>query len=203
MRNDISALRGRSIALIGMMGVGKTTVGRRLAKRLGLPFHDSDEEIEKASGRTVKGYFRDHGEAAFRVGERKVIDRLLSGPPVLLATGGGAYIQDETRAVLQEKAITIWLKADHGVIYERVKRNTNRPLLNVDDPKAALKKMIDERYPIYKEADIVINSNRGPHTRSVEASIRALHKYYKAEDKAKNKIVSKKDAKDPQVKAQP
>lgn len=175
----------RSIALIGMMGVGKTTVGRRLAKKLGLPFHDSDDEIEKASGRTVAGYFRDHGEQAFRVGETKVIERLLSGPPILLATGGGAYINDVTRKALQDGASTVWLKADFDTIMQRVSRNKKRPLLNVDDPAATLKKLIDERYPVYAQADVTVNASRGPHTRTVAAVENALIKHYAQSNETK------------------
>ena len=174
-----SYIAQNSIAMVGMMGVGKTTVGRRLAKKLGLPFYDSDDEIEKASGRTVAGYFRDHGEQAFRDGETKVIERLITGPPILLATGGGAYINDATREILSSNATTIWLKADFKTIMARVSRNKKRPLLNVEDPAGTLKKLIDERYPIYAEADITINANRGPHTRTVAAAQNALIDYQK------------------------
>ena len=128
--DTLEILRTRPIALVGMMGVGKTTVGRRLAKRLGLDFLDSDEEIEKASGRTIKDYFRDHGEAEFRKGERRVIRRLLSSQPIILATGGGAFIPEPTRKVLRNKALTVWLKADSAIIYERVRRKNTRPLLD-------------------------------------------------------------------------
>mgnify|MGYP000267867269 CR=1 FL=1 len=165
----------QSIALVGMMGVGKTTIGRRLAKRLGMPFYDSDEEIEKASGRTVKGYFRDHGQEAFREGERKVICRLLSeGPPIVLATGGGAFIPEETRDVLRNGATTVWLKADHKVIFKRVRRKNTRPLLDVPNPSARLQELIDERYPIYAQAHITVDSNTGPHKSTVQRVIKAL-----------------------------
>ena len=121
----------RPIALVGLMGVGKTTVGRRLAKKLSLPFHDSDEEIELASGRSIVGYFRDHGEAAFRKGECKVIDRLLGDKPIILGTGGGAFINPKTQKVLLEKSLTVWLKGDFDTLFERVQRNDTRPLLKL------------------------------------------------------------------------
>jgi shikimate kinase len=168
------ALRAQSIALVGMMGVGKTTVGRRLAKRLGLEFYDSDEEIETASGRTVKGYFKDHGEEAFRRGERKVIRRLLSGPPIVLATGGGAFIPKATRKVLQDGALTLWLKADFDTVFGRVKRKNTRPLLDVPDPAAALKALIADRYPIYEKAKIIVDANVGPHNRTVENAVKGI-----------------------------
>ena len=143
MPSRYSAIRAHPIALVGLMGVGKTTVGRRLAKRLGVPFYDSDEEIELASGRTVAGYFRDHGEAAFREGERRVIDRLLDGTPKVLATGGGAFIPDETRAILNDRAVTVWLKGDFETIMERVSRKNTRPLLQVPDPRAKMRELMD------------------------------------------------------------
>jgi len=182
--HEIAALRAHSIALVGMMGVGKTTVGRRLSKRLGMEFFDSDEEIEKASGRTVKGYFRDHGEDAFRAGERKVIERLLEGPPIILATGGGAFIPEATRKVLLSRSTTVWLKADCDVIYGRVKRKNTRPLLDVADPLAKLKTLIDERYPIYAHADITVDANTGPHNRTVDAVIESLLQHADVEDSA-------------------
>ena len=170
-----AALSAQSIALVGMMGVGKTTIGRRLAKRLGMPFHDSDEEIEKASGRTVKGYFRDHGQEAFRAGERKVIERLLTeGPPIILATGGGAFIPDDTREILKAHSTTVWLKAEHHVIFKRVRRKNTRPLLDVPNPSARLQELIDERYPIYAQAHITVDSNIGPHKSTVQRALKAL-----------------------------
>lgn len=181
MAVDLSILESRSIALVGMMGVGKTTVGRRLAKRLSMPFHDSDDEIELASGRTVMGYFRDHGETAFRQGERRVIKRLLGGKPIILATGGGAFIPDKTRAIIQRGAITIWLRAEHSVILDRVSRKNTRPLLDVPNKGEKLKRLIDERYPIYAEADIIVDTNTGPHSRTVDKAINSAISYVNAQ----------------------
>ncbi len=172
-----SAKIAQPIALIGLMGVGKTTVGRRLAKRMALPFFDSDEEIEKASGRTVAGYFRDHGEAAFREGERRVIERVLDGTPVILATGGGAYIPEETRKVLNERALTIWLKGDFETIMERVSRKNTRPLLQVENPRAKMRELMDVRYPIYSKAHITVDIRKGPHRRTVNAVYDAIKRY--------------------------
>ena len=179
-RSPILQLPNGPIALVGLMGVGKTTVGRRLAKELGRPFFDSDEEIEKASGRTVAGYFRDHGEADFRAGERRVIDRLLDGSDIILATGGGAYIQPEAREILQNRALTIFLKGDFETIYARVRKKDTRPLLKVDDPRATFKALYTERYPIYEQAHITVNIARGPHGRTVSRVLKAVDSYVKA-----------------------
>ena len=173
----------RPIALIGLMGVGKTTVGRRLAKKLGRVFYDSDEEIEQASGRTVAGYFRDHGESDFRAGERRVIDRLLNGEPIVLATGGGAFIQNDTRAILKEKSLTVWLKGDLDTLMARVSLNNKRPLLQVDDPRAKLAELMRERHPLYGHADITVNIAKGPHIRTVNKVIRKIKAYEKAAQK--------------------
>ncbi len=172
-----SAKFAQPIALIGLMGVGKTTIGRRLAKRMALPFFDSDEEIEKASGRTVAGYFRDHGETAFREGERRVIDRLLDGTPLILATGGGAYIPEDTRKVLNERALTIWLRGDFETIMERVSRKDTRPLLQVANPRAKMRELMDARYPIYGQAHITVDIRKGTHRRTVNAVYDAVKRY--------------------------
>lgn len=172
-----SAEIARPIALIGLMGVGKTTVGRRLSKRMGLPFYDSDEEIEQASGRTVAGYFRDHGEQDFRAGEHRVIQRILDGTPVILATGGGAFIPEDTRATLIENALTVWLKGDFETIMERVSRKDTRPLLKVADPRAKMRELMEERYPIYSQAHITVNIKKGPHLRTVIAVEKAIRSY--------------------------
>lgn len=179
----MSAENARPIALVGLMGVGKTTVGRRLAKRLSLPFYDSDDEIEAASGRTVAGYFRDHGETAFREGERRVIARILNGTPVILATGGGAFIPDATRDILKTQAVTVWLRGDFETIMERVSRKDTRPLLKVADPRGRMRELMDERYPIYAKADITVDIKRGPHIRTVIAVEKALKLYLRQNGK--------------------
>jgi shikimate kinase len=182
MPSKYSAISARPIALVGLMGVGKTTVGRRLAKQLALPFYDSDDEIEKASGRTVAGYFRDHGEAAFRDGERRVIDRLLDETPLILATGGGAFIPDDTRSILNARAVTVWLKGDFDTIMERVSRKNTRPLLQVKDPKAKMRELMDFRYPIYAKAHITVPIAKGPHIKTVNKVIKSLKTFYESAD---------------------
>ncbi len=186
MRPVNRALRAKPIALVGLMGVGKTTVGRRLSRRLGVPFYDSDEEIEQASGRTVAGYFRDHGEADFRAGERRVIDRLLTGDPIVLATGGGAFIPEETRQILNERAITVWLKGDFETIMERVSRKDTRPLLQVEDPRAKMRELMDIRYPIYAQAHVTVPIAKGPHIRTVNKVMRYLERYVREIDRKNN-----------------
>lgn len=176
-----SALRAQPIALVGLMGVGKTTVGRRLAKRLNLPFYDSDDEIEKASGRTVAGYFKDHGEEAFRAGEKRVIERLLDGTPLILATGGGAFIPENTRLILKANATTVWLKGDFKTIMERVSRKNTRPLLQVADPAAKMRELMDVRYPIYAKADITVPIAKGTHMRTVNKVIKSLEEHFEAQ----------------------
>lgn len=177
------------IALIGMMGVGKTTVGRRLAKRLGREFYDSDDEIEAASGRTVSGYFRDHGEADFREGEKRVISRLIMPEidkgSIVLATGGGAFTYEATRTVLLENSLTIWLKGDIDIIMDRVSRNDKRPLLQVEDPRAKVRELIDARHPIYANAHLHVPIAKGPHIRTVNRIIRAINKYQSKQLKKK------------------
>ena len=152
----------RTIALVGMMGVGKSTVGKKLAESLGAAFVDSDEEIEKAAGLSVQEIFKRHGEPEFRRGERRVIERLLGGPPIVLATGGGAYMDPETRALLKEKASTVWLRADLELIWKRVNRRDTRPLLKRENPKQVLAELLEKRSPVYAEADIVVDSGDGP-----------------------------------------
>lgn len=152
----------RTIALVGMMGVGKSTVGRKLSESLGAPFVDSDEEIEKAAGLSVQEIFDLHGEPEFRRGERRVIERLLNGPPIVLATGGGAYMDAETRALLKQKATTVWLRADLDLIWKRVNRRDTRPLLKRENPKQVLADLLEKRSPTYAEADLTVESGEGP-----------------------------------------
>jgi shikimate kinase len=166
--------RGRTIVLVGLMGAGKTSVGRRLAAALDLPFRDSDEEVERAAGRTVSEIFASMGEAEFRDGERRVIARLLRGPPQVLATGGGAFMNPETRRLIAERAVSVWLRADTEVLLRRVGRKTDRPLLREGDPRAVLEALAAQRNPIYAEADIVVDSAETPHSATVLAIIAAL-----------------------------
>jgi len=168
------ALGTRSIVLIGLMGAGKSAIGRRLAKRLGLSFVDADKEIEAAAGKSINEIFADHGEDYFRDGERRVIARLLSNGPIVLATGGGAYMNAETRAEVAEKGVSIWLKADLDVLMERVSRRDTRPLLRAGDPREIMQRLIDERYPVYAGADITIESRNEPHEIVVEQIVDAI-----------------------------
>jgi shikimate kinase len=170
----VAALGRRSIVLVGMMGAGKTSVGRRLAGRLDIPFVDADGEIEAAAGMTIPEIFGIHGEAYFRSGEARVIARLLDGGPQVLSTGGGAFMNPETRAAIRAKGISFWLKADFEVLLRRVKRRTDRPLLKSDDPAETLKRLIAERYPVYAEADVTIHSRDVPHERIVEEILAEL-----------------------------
>ena len=167
----------RTIALVGLMGVGKTTVGRRVARALGLPFVDADAEIEAAAGRSVADIFAERGEDEFRSGERRVIARLLDGPPVVLATGGGAFLNPETRRMIRERALSVWLKADLDVLVKRVNRRDTRPLLRDRDPREVLARLMAERYPIYAEADLVVETSDSPHDAAVAAILAALDRH--------------------------
>lgn len=167
-------LNGRSIVLVGLMGAGKSTVGRRLAQKLGLEFTDADAEIERAAGKTVPDIFRDHGEAYFREGERKVIARLLESGAQVLATGGGAFMNEETRKNIARLGISVWLKADMDLLMKRVRRRDNRPLLKAEDPDAVMRQLIAERYPVYGQADVTVESRDVPHNSIVSDVIRAL-----------------------------
>jgi shikimate kinase len=171
------AIGTRSIVLVGMMGAGKTSVGKRLAARLELPFVDADHEIEVAADRTVSEIFEEHGEAHFRDGERKVIARLLESGPQILATGGGAFISEETRDQISQKGISIWLNADFDTLMKRVRRRTTRPLLQQPDPEGIMKRLIEERYPVYAQADIEVMSQDGPHEQVVEDVVQALSQF--------------------------
>ncbi|ESQ78989.1 shikimate kinase [Asticcacaulis sp. YBE204] len=169
-----SLILPRPIALIGLMGVGKTTVGRRLADALGLAFKDADEEIEKAAGLTVADIFSAFGEAGFRDGEQRVISRLLDDGPHILATGGGAFVQPATREVIKQKAITVWLKTDLRTIARRVANRSHRPLLHNRDPMEVLREHEKNRYPFYAEADITVDTGDQSHAKSVELVLAAL-----------------------------
>jgi shikimate kinase len=164
----------RPVALVGLMGAGKTSIGRRLAQRLHTPFVDSDAEIEAAANATITEIFERDGEAAFRAGERRVIARLLSDGIQVLATGGGAFIDPETRARMREQAVVIWLRADIDTLLKRVARKKTRPLLNNGDPRAILERLMEIRHPIYAEADIVIESGNGSPQATVDLVIEAL-----------------------------
>lgn len=167
-------LPAKTIALVGLMGAGKTSIGRRLAQRLGLPFVDADAEIEAAAGCTIEEIFQRHGEAAFRDGERRVIARLLDNPPHVLATGGGAFIDPATRALMRARAVSVWLRADLDLMLARVGRRGNRPLLKTGEPRAVLERLVAERYPVYAEADITVDSVDGPPELTVERVLAAL-----------------------------
>ncbi|MEL8056248.1 MAG: shikimate kinase [Pseudomonadota bacterium] len=164
----------RTIALVGLMGAGKSTVGRRLAETLNRPFFDSDNEIEKAAGLSVADIFSLHGEKEFRRGEQRVLERLLNGPPHILATGGGAYLNPETRNLMRERAITIWLNADLETLWKRVSKRGHRPLLQRPDAKGVLTDLLERRRPIYEEADLTVHSIDGPHSQTVDAILDAL-----------------------------
>ena len=174
-------LRGRNIVLVGMMGAGKTSVGRRLASVLDLPFVDADAEIEQAANLTVAEIFSTYGEEHFRQGERKVIARLLAGGPKVIATGGGAFMNDETRAEIGRHAISIWLKAALPLLMERVQRKANRPLLSEADPKTVLKRLMAVREPVYATADITVASRDTPHTVIVGNALKALEEFLLSE----------------------
>ncbi|HUZ74981.1 MAG TPA: shikimate kinase [Stellaceae bacterium] len=164
----------RTVALVGLMGAGKSSIGRRLAQRLKLPFTDADAEIEAAAGATIEEIFERHGEAVFREGERRVIARLLEGPVQVLATGGGAFMDPTTRALLRERAISIWLRAELELLLPRLTRRNNRPLLKAGEPRAVLERLIAERYPVYGEADIIVDALDGPPEVTLERVIGAL-----------------------------
>lgn len=168
------SLGEKSLVLIGLMGAGKSAVGRRLATSLNLPFTDADSEIEAAAGQSIGEIFAEHGEAYFRTGERKVIARLLENGPQVLATGGGAYMDPETRTAIKQHGISIWLKANLRVLMKRVGRRDNRPLLQVDNPETVMKRLMAERNPVYAQADITVESKEAPHEVMVSSIIDAL-----------------------------
>lgn len=167
-------LAGRPIVLVGMMGAGKTTVGRRLATRLGRHFVDSDEEVERAAGMSIEDIFAAHGEADFRAGEVRVIARLLKDADLVLGTGGGAFINPETRGLVKSLGVSVWIKADFELLFQRVQRRSNRPLLKTANPRATLQGLIDVRYPTYAEADVTVSSKDVPQDQVATEIIEAL-----------------------------
>ena len=172
---DITAALGRrSIVLVGMMGAGKSTIGRRLGARLRLPFLDADIEIEAAACMSIPEIFETRGEPYFRDGEARVIARLLDSGPAVIATGGGAFMREETRNRIREKAVSLWLKADVDTIMKRVKRRADRPLLRTEDPAATVSRLLEAREPVYQGADLTIASRDVPHDRIVDECIDAL-----------------------------
>lgn len=170
----VDAIGNRSLVLVGMMGAGKSSVGRKLALRLALPFVDADSEIEAAAGMTIPEIFEIRGEPEFRSGEARVIARLLDSGPQVLATGGGAYMNPETRKLIAQKGISIWLKAEFDILMRRIKRRSDRPLLRTADPESTLKRLIEERYPVYALADLTIESRDVSHEVIVDEVIEAL-----------------------------
>ncbi|HET6524842.1 shikimate kinase [Sphingopyxis sp.] len=172
-----ASIRDRSIVLVGLMGSGKSTIGRRLAQRLGMRFADADDEIERAAGMTISDIFARFGEAHFRDGERRVIARLLAGRPMVLATGGGAFVNEETRALILKDSLCIWLDADIPTLVERVGRRSHRPLLKDRDPGEVLRELAAVRNPIYAEAHLRVSSASTPHDHTVRAILEALSKW--------------------------
>lgn len=170
----LGALGARSIVLVGMMGAGKSSIGRRLAAKLAIPFVDADAAIEEAAGMSIPDMFDEHGEPYFRAGEARVIARLLEHGPQVLATGGGAFMPAQTREIIRAKGVSVWLKADLDVLMRRIKRRSDRPLLKTDDPAATLAKLMEERYPTYAEADVTVLSRDVPHETIVDEIIAAV-----------------------------
>ncbi len=170
----VAALGARSIMLVGMMGAGKSSIGRRLAARLGIAFADADNEIETAAGMSIPDIFATYGEAHFRSGETRVIARLLESGPQVLATGGGAFMNADTRRAIEAHGISVWLKAEFDVLMRRIKRRQDRPLLRTEDPGETLRTLMAERYPVYAQADITIQSREVPHEKIVDEIVGAL-----------------------------
>lgn len=164
----------KTLVLVGMMGAGKTAIGRRLGARLNVRFVDADDEIVAAAGCSIEDIFERHGEAAFRDGERRVIERLLKQPVHILATGGGAFMDDETRDLIRRHCVSLWLRVETGVLWRRVKRRDDRPLLKTADPCGTIAKLVKSRYPVYAEADIIIDSIDGPAEDTVDSVLAAL-----------------------------
>jgi len=183
----VSRLGDRSIVLIGMMGVGKSSIGRRLGARLGIPFVDADAEIEKAAGMSIADIFARHGEAAFRSGEARVSARLLNSGPQVLATGGGAVMNPETRALIRERAVSIWLSAEFELLLRRIsKRKVERPMLQTTDPAATLRELLATREPIYAQADLTVQSRDVPHDAVVAEILERLAAFFDAPQRSRS-----------------
>ena len=165
------------LVLVGLMGAGKSCIGRRLAQSLARPFIDADREIEEAAGCSIEDIFERHGEAAFRDGERRVIARLLEQGPAVLATGGGAYMDPRTRAAIRERGVSIWLRAELDLLVRRTARRNNRPLLKRGDPREILGRLIEERYPVYAEADVAVDIDDSPPKLTTERVLAAVERY--------------------------
>lgn len=172
------------MVLVGLMGAGKSTTGRRLASRLGVPFADADDEIEEAAGMSIADIFEVYGEAEFREGERKVMARLLDSGPLVLATGGGAFMNEQTRALVKERGTSVWLRATLETHVRRTALRNTRPILQKGNPKDILRKLMAERDPIYAQADLIVESRDGPHTDTMESILQAL-----AERKERGEII--------------
>jgi shikimate kinase len=168
----------RSLVLVGLMGAGKSTVGRRLAQTLQLPFRDADHEIEAAAGMSIPDIFSVHGEEYFRDGEKRVIARLLQEGPMVLATGGGAFMNEETRRRIAEQGISVWLRADLDVLMRRVRKRTTRPLLQNSDPEGTMRRLMETRHPVYATADLTIDSHETPHDRVVADIVKTLSAWF-------------------------
>ncbi len=177
VNQEIRARLDRTLVMVGLMGAGKSAIGKRLAQALSLPFVDADKEIEEAAGCTIPEIFARFGEPAFRDGERRVITRLLDGPPCVLATGGGAFMDDTTRAKIKHSGLSIWLRAELDTLVRRTARRNNRPLLNAGDPREILAKLMAVRYPVYAEADLAVDSADAPPEITTQRVIDALGKY--------------------------
>jgi shikimate kinase len=180
-RTPLTRLPTKPLVLVGMMGAGKTAIGRRLAERLDCPFLDADDEIETAAGCSISDIFALHGEAAFRDGERRVIKRLLDCSPTVLATGGGAFMDTDTRQAVHDKGISIWLRADIETLWQRVRRRDHRPLLETENPRETLERLIQDRNPTYAEADITVDSDVGPLCQTVDRVMDAIEEFLKTE----------------------
>lgn len=171
------SLGTRSIVLVGLMGAGKSTVGRRLANRLGLMFKDADHEIEAAANLAISELFAIYGEASFREGEERVISRLLRQGPMVLATGGGAFMREATRVRIAESGVSVWLKAELDVLMRRVRKRSTRPLLQNEDPEGTMRRLMEERHPIYAQSDVTVFSRDVSHDRVVQDVLEALDSF--------------------------